>query len=230
MKNKSTNSNSAEAKKIKKPWPTKAAMHQIYEQKLWGDNGTDFYSGEGSHKPEIVNPYVEVVRSFLTSFEMPLVVCDLGCGDFNIGKEFVEYTKKYIAIDIVETLIIRNKEKFSVANLEFYCLDIAKDNLPAGDCALLRQVLQHLSNAEVQQILEKLRAFKYVILTEHLPEGTFIPNKDIISGQGIRLKKQSGIDIEASPFHFKVKEATELLSIRLQDGKGMIVTTLYMTF
>lgn len=230
MKNKSTNSNSAEAKRIKKPWPTKAAMHQVYEQKLWGDNGTDFYSGEGSHKPEIVNPYVEVVRSFLTSFEKPLIVCDLGCGDFNIGKSFVKHAKKYIAVDIVETLIIRNKEKFTAENLEFHCLDIAKDNLPAGDCALVRQVLQHLSNKEVQQILEKLQAFKYVILTEHLPEGTFIPNKDIISGQGIRLKKQSGIDILTSPFNFKVKAATELLSIRLKDGKGVIVTTVFENF
>ena len=65
-------------------------------------------------------------------------------------------------------------------------LDIAADYLPSGDCALLRQVLQHLSNAEVQNILRKITGFKYIILTEHLPNGDFIPNKDVISGQGIR--------------------------------------------
>jgi hypothetical protein len=217
-------------KKIKKPWPTKAAMEQVYAQKLWGDNHTDFYSGTGSHDAEIVRPYVDAVTSFLTSFEKPLVVCDLGCGDFNIGKELVQYTEKYIAVDIVSELITRNKSTFVVENLEFQCLDLAVDDLPAGDCALVRQVLQHVSNAEVLSIVRKLANYKYVILTEHLPEGNFTPNKDIISGQGIRLKKQSGLDLLVPPFNFKVKEATQVSAVVLNDAKGVIITTLYIVF
>lgn len=214
-------------KKIKKPWPTKKAMEQVYEMNLWGANNTHFYSGEGSHLPEIVNPYVEVLIAFLTSFKEPITVCDFGCGDFNIGKQLVEHTSKYIAVDIVEDLVQFNKEHFKQDNLEFYCLDIAKDNLPIGDCAIIRQVLQHLSNDEIKRIVPKLSAFKYVILTEHLPEGNFIPNVDIISGQGIRIKKQSGVNLLESPFNLKVKAATQLLSITLEQGKGLVVTTLY---
>ena len=97
--------------RIKNPWPTKDAMAQIYEMKLWGRGKTDFYSGAGSHNLEIINPYIDVLISFLTSFKSPLTVCDLGCGDFNIGKELVKYTKKYVAVDIVESLIAHNKEK-----------------------------------------------------------------------------------------------------------------------
>ena len=214
-------------KSIKKPWPTKDAMEQVYDLNLWGNNASDFYSGEGSHNPEIVAPYIDTVRSFLTSFETPLAVCDLGCGDFNVGKELVKHTKKYIAVDIVNDLIVRNRKKFTAENLEFQCLDLAVDKLPVGDCALLRQVLQHLSNAEVACIVRKLEKYPYVILTEHIPDKSFIPNKDIISGQGIRLKKQSGLDLLASPFDFKVKETKQLLSIVSKDGKGVIVTTLY---
>lgn len=217
-------------KRIKKPWPTKEAMKQVYEMKLWGEDTSEFYSGEGSHHPEIVNPYIEVVTSFLTSFESPLTVCDLGCGDFNIGKELVKHTKRYVAVDIVPSLVSHNKEKFKDDKLEFHCLDIAIDDLPPGDCALVRQVLQHLSNAEVQNIVRKLSAYKYVILTEHLPEGDFSPNIDTISGQGIRLKKQSGIDLLAPPFHFKAKEEEKLLSVALNNGKGVIVTTLFNVF
>ncbi len=219
-----------ELKKIKKPWPTKDAMKQVYEMKLWGGDKSDFYSGIGSHHPEIVIPYIHAIIAFLTSFKEPIVVCDLGCGDFNVGKELVRYTKKYIAVDIVADLIKYNKEKFKKENLEFHCLDIAVDNLPSGDCILLKQVLQHLSNAEVQSILNKVSGFKYVILTEHLPEGDFIPNKEIISGQGTRLKKQSGVNVLAPPFNFKVKEKKQLLSIALNDYKGVIVTTLYNIF
>nr|WP_273277175.1 class I SAM-dependent methyltransferase [Maribacter polysiphoniae] len=217
-------------KRVKKPWPTKEAMDQVYAMKLWGGGNADFYSGVGSHHPEIVNPYITVVKSFLTSFKSPIVVCDLGCGDFNVGKELVKYTKKYIAMDIVSDLIAYNQEKFKQENLEFHCLDIAADDLPHGDCAVLRQVLQHLSNAEIIRIVRKLVDYKYVIITEHIPEGDFTPNKDIISGQGIRLKKQSGVDVLAPPFNCKVKDEEQLLSVVLNDRKGVIVTTLYTIF
>ncbi len=213
--------------KTKKPWPTADAMQQIYEMKLWGSNKSAFYSGKGSHDPKIVNPYIEAVGSFLKSFENPIVVCDLGCGDFNVGKQLAKYTKKYIAIDIVEDLIEYNKERFIQKNLEFHYLDIAKDDLPSGDCVIVRQVLQHLSNTEVQDVLRKLTNFNYIILTEHLPMGDFSPNKDIISGQGIRLKKQSGLDILAPPFDFKVKNGIQLQAFELEKGKGVIVTILY---
>jgi len=216
--------------KTKKSWPTKDAMAQIYENNLWGKSESGFYSGIGSHHPELVNPYIQAVRSFLTSFDTPLVVCDLGCGDFNVGKELVHYTKKYIAADIVPELIERNRESFTAENLEFRCLDIASDELPSGDCVILRQVLQHLSNREVQRVVNKLADYKYVILTEHLPEGNFTPNKDIISGQGIRLKKQSGLDLLASPFNLEVKEEMQLLSQPAKDSNGLIVTTLYRMF
>ncbi|MBO6524915.1 MAG: class I SAM-dependent methyltransferase [Balneolaceae bacterium] len=205
-------------------------MEQIYEKNLWGGNNDEFYSGFGSHQSELVKPYLDVVSTFLISFEEPLIVCDLGCGDFNIGKELVQYSKKYIAVDIAENLIQRNKETFKSEKIEFHCRDIAKEELPKGDCAILRNVLQHLSNKEVKSIIEKLGGYKYVILTEHLPRVAFIPNKDIISGQGIRLKKQSGIDLLAPPFNFEVKETKELLSISLEDDKGVIVTKLYIVY
>lgn len=218
------------SEKTKQPWPTKKAMEQVYEMNLWGGNASDFYSGIGSHDPSIVEPYIAAVSSFLSAFKTPLVVCDLGCGDFNVGKELVRYAAQYIGVDIVEDLIAHNKEHYRKENLAFFCLDIAKDPLPKGDCALVRQVLQHLSNAEVQKVLKKLTAFKYVILTEHIPKGEFLPNKDIISGQGIRLKKQSGLQILAPPFNFKVNKENQLLAIELNENKGIIVTTLYELF
>jgi hypothetical protein len=212
---------------IKKPWPTKDAMAQIYENNLWGGNQSKFFSGDGSHNPELINPYLETVTSFLAAFETPPVVCDMGCGDFNIGKELVKNSKKYIAIDIVPELIAYNKKTFKANNLDFHSLDITEDELPAADCVILRQVLQHLSNAEIKSVVKKLYDFKYVILTEHLPEENFEPNKDIISGQGIRLKKQSGVNLLAPPFDFKVVEEKQLLAIKSQGFKGVLVTTLF---
>lgn len=222
--------NGHQPKKIKKPWPTKAAMEQVYEKKLWGGGEHDFYSGAGSHDAAIVEPYIEVVTSFLKSLDEPPVVVDLGCGDFNVGKALINHTKNYVAVDIVQELIDRNKEKFDTEKVEFLCLDIAQEDLSKGDVVIIRQVLQHLSNAEVLKVVAKLTNYKYVILTEHLPVGDFVPNKDIISGQGIRLKKRSGLDLLAPPFHMEVKEEKELLTVEPSGNKGVIVTTLYTVF
>ena len=108
--------------------------------------------------------------------------------------------------------------------------DIATDTLPNADCVIIRQVLQHLSNTEIINVVSKLQKFKYIILTEHLPTGNFTANKDIISGQGIRLKKKSGVNLLLQPFNFQVKKQKQLTSFRLKENKGEIVTTLYQVF
>ncbi|WP_233268075.1 class I SAM-dependent methyltransferase [Algibacter sp. L3A6] len=217
-------------KKVKKPWPTKDAMNQIYKLNLWGGSEFDFYSGSGSHDPDIINPFLDVLTAFLELHNRTLTVCDLGCGDFNIGKQLAQFTKKYIAVDIVESLIERNKQIHQADNLEFHCLDLAKDKLPKADCIILRQVLQHLSNLEIISLVKKLEHYKFIILTEHIPLAPFTPNKDIISGQGIRLKQNSGVNLLEAPFNLEVKKETLLDEYILNDKKGRIVTTLYKMF
>lgn len=213
--------------KSKRPWPTKAVMNQIYGLKLWGGKDFDFYSGYGSHDSKITKPYLDTVISFLKSYNNTLTVCDLGCGDFNIGRHLVKHSKTYIAIDIVEDLINRNKEIFQAHNLEFKCLDISKDELPKADCIVLRQVLQHLSNEEIQHILNKISQYKYLILTEHIPNGNFEANKDKIASQGIRLKQNSGVDLLEEPFNLNVKSSEIINKVLLDNDKGRIVTVIY---
>jgi len=205
-------------------------MNQIYDLHLWGGNDFDFYSGEGSHDVKIVQPYIDAITTFLSSHNNSLTICDLGCGDFNIGKHLVKNTKRYIAIDIVENLIERNKALYKSNNLEFQCLDISEDELPKADCIILRQVLQHLSNEEIQHIVESLTNYKYIILTEHIPIGDFEPNKDKIAGQGIRIKQNSGVDLLKEPFHLEVIEKENLNEIILDNNKGRITTLLYTCF
>jgi SAM-dependent methyltransferase len=218
------------SKKTKQPWPTKAVMNQIYDQKLWGGKDFDFYSGEGSHDPKIINPYLNSVISFLKAHNNSLEVCDLGCGDFNISRHLIPYTKKYIGVDIVEELITRNKNLYQEAHLEFTCLDISKDKLPAANCIIIRQVLQHLSNPEILDITKKITNYQYIILTEHIPIGDFTPNKDIISGQGIRLKQNSGVNLLEPPFNFKIKNQKVLNNHILNNKKGRITTILFTTY
>lgn len=212
----------------KTPWPTKKVMQQVYDLNLWGGSDSDvFYSGEGSHAPNLVEPYIKAVIEFLDGFKSPINLCDLGCGDFNIGKQIVNKVGFYHAIDIVPELIARNKQLFKFDNLKFRTLDISKDQLPQGDCVIIRQVFQHLSNKEILDTIKKLNAYNYVIITEHIPNGDFITNIDIISGRGIRLKKQSGVDITKPPFNLKFKTQKDLVSLPSVNFGGVVKTTLF---
>ena len=201
-------------------------MQQIYEQHLWGGSAYDFYSGEGSHKPEIFKPYLDAVSEFFKSFYGKLTVCDLGCGDFNVGRYLVNHCQKYIAVDIVDNLIERNKSLFKYPNLEFNCLDIVEDPLPKSDCAILRQILQHLSNDEIMKISKKLKDYKYLIVTEHLPLGDFVANRDIVTSLGNRTKYDSGVNLLKEPFNLEVKGKKILNEVFLENGKGRISTIL----
>lgn len=211
----------------KKAWPTAAAMIQIYEKHLWGTNGALFYSGDGSHDPDIVTPYLHATLKFLSSFQKKISICDLGCGDFNIGKHMMHHTHSYTGVDIVPDLIQHNQSVFGSDQVNFTQLDIAKDDVPPADIAILRQVLQHLSNSEILEIIPKLYQYKYLILTEHLPLNVQVPNVDIISGQGIRLKKNSGVVLTAPPFNLAYKNATQWIATVLPNNKGVIRTICY---
>jgi len=98
-------------------------------------------------------------------------------------------------------------------DVDFRVLDITNDALPKADVAIIRQVLQHLSNEQILQALPRiLSAYKYVILTEHLParEG-FEPNVDKPAGPDIRLGIDSGIVLRRPPFNIPFLEQKDHL-------------------
>lgn len=207
---------------------TQEVMGTIYKKKAWGGRKHDFYSGLGSHLCKIVDPYVKKLLQFLGAFDPKLTICDLGCGDFNVGNRLVDSSAKYIGVDIVSELIARNTERFKDAKLEFRCLNIVTEDLPMADCILVRQVLQHLSNDEIVLVVDKLKKFKYLIVTEHLPKGDFVPNLNKRTGANIRLSENSGVVLTASPFNYKPMKQREMLQVHIK--KGQIVTTLYQNF
>lgn len=202
-------------------------MQQVYRQGLWGANGRPFYSGHGSHQNTIVQPYVKIVSQFLKSFKFKPTLVDLGCGDFNVGRQLLPSVGQYFAVDIVPELIRYNVKTYQQKNLSFLSLNIASDPLPKAQIAMVRQVLQHISNAEILQLLPKLQQYQHLVVTEHLPLGNFTPNKDIISGQGIRLKQQSGVVLTAPPFNLKVQTQQILLTQKQEAYQGVLQTVLY---
>jgi SAM-dependent methyltransferase len=174
---------------------------EIYRTSAWGGRIGEFYSGSGSYELP-TEEYAALVREFIRGNEIDSVV-DLGCGDFHVGSKFVNSGLRYVGVDVVRTLIDRNNKLFGTHNISFACLDIAKDDLPDGKLCVIRQVFQHLSNANIKAVLHKLQKYKFVLVTEHYPSDTElkIVNKDIPTGSDTRVRWKSGVYLDLPPFN-----------------------------
>ena len=204
---------------------TPAVFDKIYADGLWGDG--DFNSGRGSRDSAIVAPYVDATRRFFASLPAPPDAVDLGCGDFAVGSQLRDCCRSYVACDVVPALVARNACRYP--GTEFRVLDLAADELPAGDVVMIRQVLQHLSNREIARVLPQIeRKFKYLILTEHLPaDELFEPNLDKPAGADVRVHVNgSGVVLTRAPFNLRAVEERRLCEARDIDGTR-IATTLY---
>jgi len=155
---------------------------EIYRHNLWGGAPGEFFSGEGTHHIDC-SAYVQLVRGLVREHGLRRVV-DIGCGDFQIGRQLVA------------------RQLFAGPHVAFASLDATRDELPAGDLVLVREVLQHLSNAEIATILAKLQRFRFALITEYqpAPENVVRPNIDKAHGRDTRIWDGSAVFPEQAPF------------------------------
>jgi hypothetical protein len=203
---------------------------KVYESGVWGksdDPDSPFYSGSGSRREDEVAAYVQSVTSFLSSFEAKPDVVDLGCGDFSVGRQLRGLCNRYIACDVVPRLILFNQARYSDLGVEFKILDLTKDELPRGNIAFVRQVLQHLSNEQISKFIAHAPSiYKFLIVTEHLPsQRNFKHNVDKLTGPGTRMGHESGVVLTSPPFSLQPKLVKELCRVKSVDT-GFLVTTL----
>ncbi len=198
-------------------WHRRRTFQDIYKNDRWGSvEGEKFYSGIRS-RGSVVDTYVTnmavLLEQHARELGRSLIIIDLGCGDFTVGRELLTRiaNAKYVGCDIVPELILHNRVNNKNPNIVFREIDIVEDNLPDGDVCLIRQVLQHLSNADVSRVLPKLTKYHAVYITEGHPvilEGPVNPDKPI--GSNVRFDwnsgKGRGLELDKAPFDRSVKE------------------------
>lgn len=182
--------------------PPTEIFSEIYRNNLWGGQPGELYSGDGSSE-EVSASFVQTVRDYIEAHAIGSVV-DLGCGDFRVGSQLLRPGLTYTGVDVVPALVESHQRTFAHAGVEFKVVDIVDDELPDGDLYLLRQVLQHLSNAQIGRVLAKLRDKPHVIIAEHHPAPRRLkqPNRDKPAGRGIRVPLRSGVYPDRAPFSF----------------------------
>jgi SAM-dependent methyltransferase len=194
---------------------------EIYRTKLWGEGETPFYSGGGSD-PCFAIPYVAMVKDLIDANQVRKVV-DLGCGDYRVGRSLRAPGLRYIGVDVVPELITYNQRHFGDQNVEFRCVNMIEDPLPDGDLCLIRQVLQHLANAEIQQVLAKCAKYRLVLVTEHVYSRGNRPNMEITHGPDNRATYNSGVFLNLPPFNYTT---TPILELPIPEDNAVMRTVL----
>jgi hypothetical protein len=109
-------------------YKTLSLFEYIYKKKRWGsEEGWLYFSGSGSHDANLVEPYVRAITEFFKNISHSMSVVDIGCGDFNVGRQICGLFRKYTAVDVVEGLINHNKQAYKALNVNFLHLDAMRD-------------------------------------------------------------------------------------------------------
>ncbi|HEJ7902383.1 TPA: class I SAM-dependent methyltransferase [Serratia marcescens] len=133
-------------------------FEEIYDTDAWGGG-----SGPGSF-PIHTKGYVKFLEGFLRKNEIKSVV-DVGCGDWQFSR-FVDWNNaKYDGFDVVTSVIEKNKERFGNDKVSFHLSDGNHANLPSADLLIVKDVLQHWSDAAIIEFLPILKRYRYALIT-----------------------------------------------------------------
>lgn len=173
---------------------SKGVFTEIFKKDKW--RGGESRSGPSSNLAR-----TETLRAALPGIVERLGVkrfLDAPCGDFFWMKSLApDLPVSYLGGDIVEELIVQNKQNHDYENVEFRYLDLVGDDLPGADMLFCRDFLFHLSYADIAKVLENFAASDcgYLMTTSHMNRDGF-ENRDIPTG-GWRW-----FDLFKPPFNF----------------------------
>ena len=173
--------------------PLKSRFGRIYSNRKWSGGGVETRSGAGSTLAA-TNEIRNRIPALLDSIDARSVL-DVGCGDFNWMKE-VCLQAEYHGIDIVESVILENHEKYSNRDISFSCVNAVTDALPAGfDVIFCREVVFHLSFRDGRRMLQHIvsSGAKYLLATSNT---NIDENRNIVSGEFRNL------NLQKPPFSF----------------------------
>ena len=202
---------------------TEEVFTEIYTKNKWGGSQGEFYSGTGTADEQVGSAYISMVAERAANDRfLGLTFVDLGCGDFQIGKQLLPLCSRYIGVDIVKPLIERNQETYGDETTQFVQLNITEDDLPNGDICFVRQVLQHLSNQQIATVLQKLKKYQWVFITEHYPTDNpaIVPNLDKTCGGDVRVFDNSGVYLTEPPFALPQQALILVLEVKV-PGNGL---------
>ena len=164
---------------------------EIYRTNAWRD--PESVSGRGSTlaRTSVITSHLPVLLQELNADS----IIDAACGDFNWMRYVDLGSIKYIGVDIVPALIVRNRQLYQTDQRTFAAQDITKDRLPGADVILCRDCLIHLSFNSIKAAISNFRktSATHLLCTTH---STVTENIDCPDGSW------RNINLLLPPFNF----------------------------
>ena len=129
----------------------------IYRNNLWHGG-----SGSGSRE-EMTREYRAFLRTFVHDNQIASVV-DLGCGDWQIARHLDWTGIDYTGVD-VSSVVLNDTKSFAREGVRFLHANAVTDPLPAADLLIVKDVLQHWSNADILAFLPRLQNYRLALIT-----------------------------------------------------------------
>jgi 2-polyprenyl-3-methyl-5-hydroxy-6-metoxy-1,4-benzoquinol methylase len=165
-----------------------SVFSSIYAKTIWGGG-----SGAGSNI-ERTAAYAGLVQ-YLVSSRAVRTIVDLGCGDWRFSRYLDLTGVRYLGVDVVPSVIEANNAQYATDNIRFELADVAAFELAGFDLVLCKDVLQHLSNANVLEVCGRLPGGKCWLVTNDFHPA----NEDCQNGDTRPL------DPTGAPFHVPAK-------------------------
>ena len=122
-------------------------------------------------------------------------VTDLGCGDWQFSRMMDWSGKTYRGYDVARSIVDRNNSLYATESISFEVMGQMED-LPGGDLLLCKEVLQHLPNAMIAEMLPIIASrYKFALITNAI-EPVANANVDILPGDWRPLR------LDREPFYF----------------------------
>ena len=164
---------------------------EIYRTNAWRD--PESVSGRGSTlaRTRVIASHLPVLLQELNADSL----IDAACGDFNWMRDVDLGSIKYIGVDIVPALIVRNRQLYQTDQRTFAVQDITIDRLPDADVILCRDCLIHLSFKSIKAAISNFKktSATHLLCTTH---STVMENTDCPDGSW------RNINLLLPPFNF----------------------------
>lgn len=150
-------------------------FNSIYLNSVWGGD-----SGAGSRK-ENTGEYRKFLHSFIKTKEIK-TIADLGIGDFQLYND-MGFSNLYPDVKLqgydISTVVLKRTQVYSNENITFSLGDARKVK-PQVDLVIIKDVMIHWSNKDIDEFCQDLPKSKYIIVSHDIKGD---PNEDIVAGK-----------------------------------------------
>lgn len=175
-------------------------LARVFSAKYSGEDGDwNGSSGPGSD-PFYTLPYRAFLEEFLRLNAIGSMV-DIGCGDWQFSRFLDLRGIDYHGFDLAGAVVERNRRLFGSDRVRFDVMPEELDALPGAHLLVMKDVLQHLSLAQIARFREIVfPKYIFCLLTnsyaklEH--DGRPTPQNTDVTPGGFRC-----LDLRMAPFH-----------------------------